>query len=175
MKCLANIVEFMTMGRDCEMKISPTILINKTCHSHHRFLASKCDWGFSKLQSRGCCHPITVTVEGLGEYKKQDEQGNKIGSRQLRCILEEEIQLAQGLGSSHTESAKFLNLIPDLWCSVCLLPLLQTCMWPDSPSCILGAFFSELLKFSLPVLESQTFPPNKITVYFQIVTIFFNQ
>ena len=28
-------------GKICEMKISPAILINKKCRSHHRFVASK--------------------------------------------------------------------------------------------------------------------------------------
>ena len=34
MKCLQNMVRFITMERDCEMKISPVISINKKCHSH---------------------------------------------------------------------------------------------------------------------------------------------
>ena len=39
------------------MKISPAILINKKCHSHQWFLASKCEWGLPKLQSSRCRHP----------------------------------------------------------------------------------------------------------------------
>ena len=34
------------------MKISPAILINKKCHSHQWFLASKCEWGLQKLIQR---------------------------------------------------------------------------------------------------------------------------
>ena len=41
----------------CEMKLSPAILINKKCHSHHWFLISKYEWGLPKLWSRGCCYP----------------------------------------------------------------------------------------------------------------------
>ena len=57
----------------CEMKISPAILINKKCHSHQRFLASKCEWRLPKLQFRGCCQtpPCKVIAEELGERKKQ--------------------------------------------------------------------------------------------------------
>ena len=37
--------------RLCEMKISPAISINKKCHSHQRFLASKCERELPKLGS----------------------------------------------------------------------------------------------------------------------------
>ena len=50
-------VRFITMERDCEMKTSPAISINKKCHSHQRFLASKCEWELPKLQSTKCLHP----------------------------------------------------------------------------------------------------------------------
>ena len=55
-------------------------------------------------------------------------------------------------------------LISDLCCADCLLPLLQTCIQPDSPSRLLGAVFSELLRCCLPGSESSTCPPNKITL-----------
>ena len=40
------------------------------------------------------------------------------------------------------------SFFPDnnLWCSDCLLPLQQTCIQPDSPSCLRGAVFSKLLR-----------------------------
>ena len=41
----------------CEMKTSPAISINRKCHSHQRFLATKCKWGLLQLPSSGCCHP----------------------------------------------------------------------------------------------------------------------
>ena len=40
----------------CEMKISPAMLIKKKRHSHQGFLASKCEWGLPQLWSRRCCH-----------------------------------------------------------------------------------------------------------------------
>ena len=38
-----------------------------------------------------------------------------------------------------------------------------------------GAVFSELLRCCLLGPESYTFPPNEMTLYFQVVTIFFNR
>ena len=70
--------------------------------------------------------PCMVIAEELGEWKKQGEQGSRIGPRELRCVRKEWIQWAQRLASSHTQNAKFLNLIPGLWHSDCLLFLLQT-------------------------------------------------
>ena len=46
------------------------------------------------------------------------------GPRYLRCIWKEWSQWVQRLASSHTQKVKFLNLIFDLGCSDCLLPLL---------------------------------------------------
>ena len=55
----------------CEMKTSPAISINKKCHSHQRFLASKCEWELPKLQSTKCLHPHRdcrgAWVEGIQE------------------------------------------------------------------------------------------------------------
>ena len=64
-ECLPNMVRFMTTGRDCEMKISPAISINKKCHSHQWFLATKCEWGLPKL-IQPMLPPSTVIAEELG-------------------------------------------------------------------------------------------------------------
>ena len=61
----------------CEMKIPLAILINKKCHSHQRFLASKCERELPKLYSNGCYPPARVIAEELGECKKQGELGSK--------------------------------------------------------------------------------------------------
>ena len=61
----------------CEKEIPPAILINKTCHSHQRFLASKCERELPKLYSNGCYPPARVIAEELGECKKQGELGSK--------------------------------------------------------------------------------------------------
>ena len=65
----------------CEMKIFPAIVINKKCHSHQGFLASKCEWGLPQTTIQGMLPPLIVTAEQLGEFKKQDEQGDRIGPR----------------------------------------------------------------------------------------------
>ena len=70
----------------------------------------------------------------------------------------------------HTYNAKFLNLIPDLCGSDCLLRLWQMGISPDFPSSLLGAVFSELLRCHLLVSESYTFSPNKITPYLRFVS-----
>ena len=61
----------------CEKEIPPAILINKTCHSHQRFLASKCERELPKLYSNGCYPPARVIAEERGECKKQGELGSK--------------------------------------------------------------------------------------------------
>ena len=67
------------------MKIPPALLINRTCHSHQRFLASKCDEGSPSWDPADAASHM-VTAEELGECKKQSEQGNRVSPRQLRCI-----------------------------------------------------------------------------------------
>ena len=54
------------------MKISPAILIGKKCHSHKRFLASKCECGFPKLRSS--CHPQQWL---LGSWRNARSKVNK--------------------------------------------------------------------------------------------------
>ena len=38
------------------------------------------------MRPSDCCRPPMVTAEELGEYKKQGEQANRIGPRELRCV-----------------------------------------------------------------------------------------
>ena len=49
----------------CE-KISPAILINKKCHSHQWFLASKCEWWLPNLRSGRCYHPLQWLLRSWG-------------------------------------------------------------------------------------------------------------
>ena len=113
----------------CEKEISPAILINKTCHSHQWFLASKYEWGLPKLWSSRCCHTPGWLLRSWGNARSRvNKETNRIGPRYLRYIWKEWMQWAQRLASSHTLNAKVLNLIPDIWCSDCLLPLLKICI-----------------------------------------------
>ena len=50
--------------KDCEMKISPDILINNKYHSHQRILATKYEWGLQKV-IQGMLPPSTVVAEEL--------------------------------------------------------------------------------------------------------------
>ena len=62
-----------------------------------------------------------------GGMNARSKVNKKTGWPQImRCMWKGWIQWSQRLASSHIQNAKFLNLIPDLWCSDCLLPLLQT-------------------------------------------------
>jgi hypothetical protein len=58
------------------MKISTAKSINKKCHSHQRFLASKCECGLPKLNPPDATThhgdpPAMVIAEELGEHKEQ--------------------------------------------------------------------------------------------------------
>ena len=82
------------------------VLINKKCHSHQRFLASRCEWGLPKLQFRGCRHPPKWLLRSWGNARSKGGQGNRVGPGELRCMWKEWVQWAQRLASSHTYSAK---------------------------------------------------------------------
>ena len=61
-----------TLSRNvCEMKISPAILINKKCHSHQRFLASKYEWELPKLRSSRCCHTPRWLLRNWGNARSK--------------------------------------------------------------------------------------------------------
>ena len=112
MKCLANIVEFITMGRDWEIKISPAILTNKTCQPSlisglqkwlrvlktaiQRVLPSPNSdcWGAEGMQEARW----TRKEEGLQTAEVHIKGGNSVSWGG-----------GGGLVSSHTESAKFLK------------------------------------------------------------------
>ena len=65
----------------CEKKVSLALSIHKKCHSHQRFMASKCQGRLPKLLIHRMLPTPTVIAEDLGECMKQGEQGNKIGPR----------------------------------------------------------------------------------------------
>ena len=57
--------------RRCEMKIAPAISINKKCHSHQWFLASKWEWGLPKLRSSGCCQLLRWLLRSWGNARSR--------------------------------------------------------------------------------------------------------
>ena len=75
-QCIKSFVYIMTSSLrlvlflpSCEMKISPAILISKKCHSHQRFLVSKCEWELPKLWSSRCCHPSQWLLRSWGNVR----------------------------------------------------------------------------------------------------------
>ena len=69
----------------CENKMSPAISINKKCHIHQQFLASRCERGLPKLWSSWWCHPPHCDCWGPRGMQEQlsatpeAEQGNRFG------------------------------------------------------------------------------------------------
>ena len=122
----------------CKKKLSPAISTNKKCQSHHRFLASKCEWGLPKLWCSGCCHPPwwLLRTWGMQEARwtrKQDwAQATEVLVKGMNSVSPE---------ACHAYNAKFLSLIPDFWCSDCLLPLFQIVYSLTSPPASLEQFF----------------------------------
>ena len=97
-------------------KSASAILINKNCYSHQWLLTSTCEWALPKLWPRGSCHPHGDRW-GAGEMPEARWTGHRAGPGQLRCVRKALTQRAQSLASSRPSNARFLNLIPDLWCS----------------------------------------------------------
>ena len=151
----------LMLGMMCKMKISPAISINKKCHSHQRFLASRCEWGLPKLWSNRFCHPPWWLLRSWGIAgsshlpllrwtRKQDLVPDSWGAYDRNEFSE-----PRGL---HLPIQRMLNsltwhLIFDVHtaCSLCckvvygLTPLLL-------PPC--SSFFSGLLRCCLLGLES---------------------
>ena len=59
------------LGSIFEMKISSAISINKKCHGHQQFLASKCEWELTKLRSRWCCHAPCWLLRSWGNARSK--------------------------------------------------------------------------------------------------------
>ena len=56
------------------MKISLAISINKKCHGHQWFLASKCEWGLPKLWYSRCCHPLRSLQRSWGNARSKAKE-----------------------------------------------------------------------------------------------------
>ena len=108
-----------------ETKVSPAVLINKNCHSHQWLLASRCNEG-SQTVVQWMLRPRQEDCWGAGRM-----QSNKV-IKQTDWPQIAEVRM-KGMNSEsrglYLPIQRMLNaLIPDLWCSDCLLSLLQTCM-----------------------------------------------
>ena len=110
--------------------------INKKCHTHWQFLASKCECRLPKL------NPADAATRHGDCWGAGGTQGAAIGHSRHYLRWTRKQDLAQ-IAAVHmkamnsvspeawiftTDNAKVLNLISDLWCSARLLPLLFICM-----------------------------------------------
>ena len=93
----------------CEMKISPAILINKKCHSHQRFLSSKWEWGLPKLQTRGCCHPLQWLLRSWGNARSKVNKETGLAQDSWGTYERNEFSEPRGL---HLPIHRMLNCLP---------------------------------------------------------------
>ena len=107
----------------CEMKISPAILINRKCHSHQWFLASKCEWELPKLWSCGCCHPPQWLMRSWGYARSKVNKETRLAPESWGAYERNELGEPRGL---HLPIQRMLNsltwsLIFDVQtaCSLC--------------------------------------------------------
>ena len=141
----------------CEMKIFPSMLINKKCHSYQWFLTSKCEWGLRKLQSSICCHSNGDCwgAGGMQEAKwtrKQDwPQVAEVHMTGMNSVIPETCIFPY-------IECQIPYLDTDLWCSNCLLPLLYLYIaWlPLLPSWSTFLRATEMLSPRLRVLNIPT-------------------
>ena len=154
------------------MKIPPAILINKKCHSYQWYVASKCEWGLLKLRSSRSCCPPPAPRWLLWSWENARSKVNKetgLAPDSWGEYERNEFSEPRGL---HLPIQRMLNSLTWYWylrfslpasfvANLCIawLPLLPP--WSSFP---------RVTEMRSPRL---TFPPNKIILYFQIVTIFF--
>ena len=91
-----------------EMKISSTILINKKCHSHQQFLASKCDWGLPKLWFSNWCHPLHSDCWGAGGMNTGSKVTRKQDWPQIAEVPVKGVNFSQPRGL-HLPTHRMLN------------------------------------------------------------------
>ena len=137
----------------CEMKISPTILINRKCHSHQLFLASECQWVLPKLQSSRCCLPHSDCWGARGMQEARWTRKQDVAPDSWSAYEGNEFSEPRGL---HLPIHRILNsltwyLVFDVQtaCSLCC-KLVYSLTSPH----LLEAVFPELLRCCLPGSES---------------------
>ena len=105
------------------MKISPAILINKKCRSHHRFVASKYEWALPKLRSSRGCHPSWGLLRSWGNARSKVNNETGLAPDTWGAYERRELREPRGL---HPPAHRMLNsltwyLIFDVQtaCSLC--------------------------------------------------------
>ena len=111
---------------------------------------------------------------GAGECKKQGEQGHRIHAKLKRCIWKEEFSELRGLQLpiNRTLNSLIWYLVFDIQNTCCLCCKLAYSLTPLLPPC---STFLRATEMPSPGLRVLNVPPNKITLYFQVVTINFSR
>ena len=129
----------------CEMKISLAMLINKKCHSHQHFLASKCEWRLPKLGSSACCHsPLWL----LRSYTMQEAKWTRQQDwPQVAEVAYERNEFSDSR-DLHLPIDRMLNSLTWYWSLMFSLPapFVALVYSLTSSLALLGAVFSELLR-----------------------------
>ena len=156
------------------MKMSPAISIIKNCHSHQWFLVSKHERELLKLWSSGCRHPPWIIADswragGMQETRWKRKQD--LAPDSWDAYERNEFSEPRGLHLSIQRRLNSLTwyLIFDVQtaCSLCC-----KFVYSLSPPPASLEQFSQSYWDPVPGLESWTFPPNEVTLYFWVVTIF---
>ena len=126
----------------CEMKISLAMLINKKCHSHQHFLASKCEWRLPKLGSSACC---IVTTEELYNARSKMNKATGLAPGSWGAYERNEFSDSRDL---HLPIDRMLNSLTWYWSLMFSLPapFVALVYSLTSSLALLGAVFSELLR-----------------------------
>ena len=144
--------------RKCEMKISPAILINKKCHWPPNVHEGSQNWD-----------PGDATTPHVDCWGAERMQEARLAPDSWGAYERNEFSEPRGL---HLPIHRMLNSLTWYWYLMFSLPAsfvanLYIAWLPLLPP---WSSFPRVTEMQSPRL---TFPPNKIILYFQIVTIFF--
>ena len=103
---LSDWTELKWINRYCEMKLSTAKSVNKKCHSHQRFLASKCECRIPKL------NPADATTRHGDCWGPGGTQGGAIGNSHHYLRWTRKQDLAQ-IAEVHMKAMNSVS--PEAW------------------------------------------------------------
>ena len=144
------------------MKTSPAILISKKCHSHQRFLASKCECGLPKLRSS--CHSQQWLLRSWRSARSKVSKETGLAPDSRGAYERNEFSETRGLCLPVHRMLNSLTwyLIFDVQTDRSLCCKLVYSL--TSPPASLEQFSQSYWETVSWAQESYTFPPNKITL-----------
>ena len=170
---------WMDKDEVCEMIIFPAISINNKCDGHQWFLASKCYegsqncnstdvatpycdcWGTGGTQEAAICHSLRWT-------RKQDLPPDSWGVSE-RSEISEPRCLHLPIHRTINSLTWYLIFNVQIACSLCCKLVYSLISPPASLEQFSQSYWDAVSQAQSP----EHFPPNKITLYFQVVTVFF--